>query len=474
MSKNLLPRTKRHSLTLSLFLAALMLLVPFYSTFGQSEAGVPTDLMTLLEATKTNTINIDQTWVLFAAMVVFLMQAGFLCFEVGCVRPKSIVSVAMKNMVDWCMVTTIFFAIGFGFMFGVSDNGILGQGLYFLEGIEAGDSSFPMTFFLFQCAFAATAATIVSGAMSERTSFTSYHLLAGVIGLIIYPMVGFWAWGNLLFEGNTPWLAELGFIDFAGSTVVHSVGGWVALVGVWYIGPRLGRYDAKGNVREVNNYSFPFVALGTFILWFGWWGFNGGSELAMNENVGAIILNTNIAGAFAAFAAFWHAMLFQKKQGVYEKFAGGILGGLVAITACCSVVTPIMAAVVGVTAGIIHNEALEILQKRLRLDDPVGAIPVHLVCGIWGTLCVGLFGNLEAFGGYSRVQQIGVQLVGIAATAAWTCSIALIAFVLLKRTVGLRVSPQEEKEGIKIGHEPVIKANDDDDIDLDDLTKLVA
>jgi len=447
------------------------------STPAMAQQGepTPTELRDLIEGLSTN---IDRTWVLVAAMAVFFMQAGFLCFEVGCVRPKSIVSVAMKNIVDWAMVTTIYFTVGFGIMFGLSSSGFFGTGLYFLDGITQGDgSSFPMVFFLFQLAFAATAATIVSGAMSERTSFTSYHLLAGAIGLVIYPVVGYWVWGNFLFTSNEPWLAKLGFIDFAGSTVVHSVGGWVALVGVWYIGPRLGRYDAQGKVRQVHNYSFPFVALGTFILWFGWWGFNGGSELAMDDAVGTIIINTNIAGASAAFAAFWHAMIFQNQRGVYEKFAGGILGGLVAITACCSVVTPVMSIFVGISAGVIHNIVSELLQDKLKLDDPVGAIPVHLACGIWGTLCVALFGQLEAFGGHTRWEQLGVQVIGIAATAVWTCATAYGAFIVLKNTIGLRVSPQEEKEGIKMGksEEPVEQITpEEESLDEEALKELVA
>ena len=348
------------------------------------------------------------------------------------------------------MISLVFFLVGFGIMFGQSDNGFFGTGLLLLDGVDQNEEApLGFIFFMFQLAFVATAATIVSGAMSERTGLVSYLVGSFVIGLIIYPVYGFWAWGNLFYGDNKPWLAEMGFMDFAGSTVVHSVGGWIALVGCLFIGPRLGRYDAEGNVRPMESFSIAWSALGVFILWFGWWGFNGGSTLTLDSTVGPILANTNIAAAAAGLSAFVHCFVFQNRNGMYEKFMGGILGGLVAITACCNVVTPLGALIVGASAGVIHNLSFDFMQKVLKVDDPVGAIPVHLVCGIWGTLCVALFGQQEMLG-LPRWEQLGVQAVGIGACAVWTCTTAYIMFKLLKTFVGLRVSPQEEKDGIQI------------------------
>lgn len=395
-------------------------------------------------------VSVDALWVIVAAAMVFLMQAGFLAFEVGCVRPKSATSVAMKNMIDWVMVTVVFFLLGFGLMFGHSLGGWLGWDLFGLFGLDAPDG-LPLqgVFFIFQLAFAATAATIVSGAMSERTGFIAYLCISLAIGAIIYPVFGHWVWGNLYFGENEPWLAALGFRDFAGSTVVHSVGGWIALVGIWFIGPRLGRYDEHGNVKSMESSSIAWSALGTFILWFGWWGFNGGSTLALNDQVGGIIINTNLAAAAGGISAFVHAYFVQDKRDVYGKLMGGILGGLVAITAPVDVVTPFASLAIGLIAGLVHNVAFDLLKYRLRLDDPVGAVPVHLACGIFGTLAVALFGQSELLG-VSRLHQLGVQMVGIFAAAVWTVSVSYALFRFLKGQVGLRVSPQEEQDGIQI------------------------
>ena len=424
-------------------------------------------------AAAVNETNINSLWVLIAAAMVFLMQPGFLCFEVGCVRPNSIVSVAMKNLVDWVMVAALFFLVGFGLMFGTSWGGVIGTDFFLLQGIGvAGGTISPFVFFLFQLAFAATAATIVSGAMSERTGFVTYLMASGIVGLFIYPVFGHWGWGNLLLENNETWLTRLGFMDFAGSTVVHSVGGWVALVGVWFLGARLGRYDSEGNLKPVEAFSFPIASLGLFILWFGWWGFNGGSTLAMNGEVGCIIVNTVIAAAAAGMGAFIHSWFVQQKADIHEKFMGGILGGLVAITACCNVVTPISAFFVGLSAAVVHNRGFDFIVKKCKLDDPVGAIPVHLICGIWGTLCVGLVGRAELLA-RPRLEQIGVQLVGIFACMLWTAGASIIMFKVLKATVGLRVSPQEEMAGINIAHQVEEPPNEHLDLDGESLQELL-
>lgn len=395
-------------------------------------------------------IAIDTMWVLFAAALVFLMQAGFLALEIGAVRPVSATAVAMKNLIDWLTVCLVFFALGFGVMFGYSDNPLFGASLFLLDSMNAeGALPLGMAFFMFQLAFAATAATIVSGAMSERTCLTSYLCAAVGIGLFIYPVFGFWAWGDTFFSTNKPWLAGLGFMDFAGATVVHSTGGWVALIGCWMIGPRMGRYKPDGSLNSMPANGVYLSILGVLLLWLGWWGFNGGSTFAFNDEVGYVILNTNISGAAAGIAAFLHCLFVQKRLAIYEKSFCSTLGGLVAITACCNVVSHVDALVIGACAGVINNVAYDFLKTRLRIDDPVAAIPVHLVCGIWGTLCVALFGEQELLN-LPRWQQFGVQLVGITSCMLWTCSTAYIMFKLLKMTIGLRVSPQEEQAGIQI------------------------
>ncbi len=419
---------------------------------------------------------LDVLWVLVAAVLVFFMQAGFKCFEVGMVREKSITSVGMKNVVDWIAGSLIFFLIGFALMFGKSKTGFFGTNLFFLDGLDSSDGN-PMgwVFFMFQLAFAGTALTIVSGAMSERTGFVSYFVGSLVVAVVIYPVFGHWVWGNAFFGDNEPWLAKLGFMDFAGSTVVHSVGAWVALVGVWTVGPRLGRYNNKGEINTFKSYNFAYAVLGVFILWFGWWGFNGGSTLSFNSDVGIIILNTNLAGAGAGFSAFFHSMLFQNKEDMNEKLLGGILGGLVAITACCNVVSPVSALIIGLMAGIIHNLGFNLIAKRLKLDDPVGAIPVHGICGVFGTLCVAFFGKAELLA-HPRLTQLGVQFVGIGACFVWTTSTAFVMYKVLKATVGLRVSPQEEQEGVQIngGQEILVVKGEEEEIDDELLQQLMA
>jgi Amt family ammonium transporter len=334
---------------------------------------------------------------------------------------------------------------------------------------SAGGSPLGMVFFLFQLAFAGTALTIVSGAMSERTGFIPYLTASILIGLFIYPVFGHWAWGNLFFSDNQAWLADLGFIDFAGSTVVHSVGAWVALVGVWFVGPRLGRYNGEGKIQPFLPHSYAYSVLGVFLLWFGWWGFNGGSTLAFNDSVGSIILNTNLSAAAAGLAAFFHSYIFQKKNDVYGKIIGGVLTGLVAITAGAHVVSASGAIAIGLLAGIVHNLSFDLVIKKWKLDDPVGAIPVHGFGGVFGTLAVGIFGksNLLAL---PRLEQIGVQFLGVVVCFIFTTSFAYFLFWSLKKTVGLRVSPLEEKNGISLeksaGIEIEMIEKEDDEVAL--------
>lgn len=420
---------------------------------------------------------ISRLWILIAAAFVFLMQAGFKVFEFGLVRKVHGDGIGMKNLVDWLVVCIVFYVLGFGIMFGYSGSTLnsFGTHLYLpsaeemipnsinnIFGNQLRYASFGFEFFLFQLAFAATAATIVSGAMSERTAFIPYILTACFVGLIVYPVFGHWAWGDVYVLDNYAWLKELGFKDFAGSTVVHSIGAWVALIGIWKLGPRIGRFysDGRVNTEDFKSYSLGYSVLGVFILWFGWWGFNGGSALKLFDSLGfdhpekidvaSIILNTNIAAAFAGMTAFFHSYVLDKKH-VYVKLLGGVLGGLVAITACCDVVTSEVSMCIGILAGLTHNYGFDLMLK-MKLDDPVGAIPVHGFCGVLGTLCVSL-GQSKYFTDISRIGQFGIQFLGIVVAFIFAAVLSWIFFSLLLRFTNIRVSPKEEKYGYLVGEE---------------------
>ncbi len=396
-------------------------------------------------------MDLDVLWVIVAAFLVFMMQGGFLCLESGLVPERHAEVVALKNLVDWVLTNLVFFTIGFGLMFGASAQGLVGTTFFALSGL--GEARGPLAsneaFFLFQLAFAGTAATIVSGAIAGRASFVAYLGATAVMGLVVYPVFGHWAWGDLLLETNEPWLASLGFIDFAGSTVVHSTGGWFALAAAWMIGPRRGRFDVRGGARPLPAHSLQLAALGTVLLWAGWWGFNGGSTLALNASVGPIILNTNLAGAAGAFAALIHGWTRQQGRDLAPKVLGGALGGLVAITASCHLASPAAALAVGAIGGWVHNAGHELLLRRARVDDPVGAVAVHAFCGAWGTLAVALVAPPEALSG-GRLGQLGIQAIGVTSCAAWAGGIGYASFALLRATVGLRLSPEQEIQGVDI------------------------
>ncbi len=417
----------------------------------------------------------DTLWVLVAAALVFFMQAGFMAFEVGLVRTRHITSVAVKNVIDWVVGSILFLLLGFGLMFGHSAGGWIGTDLFLLNGVGEALDGHPtgLIFFLFQAGFLCTSLTIISGAMAERTSFTAYLSSSALVALLIYPIFGHWTWGNLYFADNAAWLADLGFVDFAGSTVVHSVGAWVALAGALVVGPRLGRYNQRGQLMpfEVNN--LPMAVLGVFILWLGWWGFNGGSTLGLTDRVGVIITNTTLAAAAAGLTSFYHCYLTRSRSDLYPKLLGGLIGGLVAITACCDVVTPLGALLVGGVAGVICNFATDFLAQRARIDDPVGAIAVHGICGVWGTLAVALIGQSERLP-LPRWQQLGIQGLGIVVCFVFTFTVAYLIFRLLKATIGLRVSPLAEREGTIIGQRQITSVHYDDEALLkDDLIRLM-
>ena len=296
----------------------------------------------------------DRAWVLCAASFVFLMQCGFLCLEIGAVQPRAATITALKNVVDWVVAVVCFFFVGWGLMFGHSFAGVAGTDFAMLEGAVAGGRTDLGLYlhFLFQLAFAGTAATIVSGALAERTSFAAYMASSFVVTALVYPIFGHWVWGNGFFADNPALLADRGFYDFAGSSVVHSVGGWVSLVGIVVVGPRIGRFDSDGTPRHLPCLGLHWNAFATLLLWFSWWGFNGGSTLALDERVGPIIINTNLAGAFGGLAALVHCTLFEARRELSAKFLNGVLAGLVGVTASCSVVSPLAAVAIGAGAGI--------------------------------------------------------------------------------------------------------------------------
>ena len=383
--------------------------------------------------------NADYVWTLVAAALVFFMQAGFAMVEAGFTRAKNAINIMMKNLMDFSMGTLAFWAIGFGLMFGASASGWLGTSGFFLSDFKVGGDPWVLAFWMFQVVFAATAATIVSGAMAERTKFSSYMIYTVFICGIIYPVFGGWAWGGLFHGGG--WLEKLGFIDFAGSTVVHSVGGWAALAGAIVLGPRIGKYTQDGKVRPILGHNLPLAALGVFILWLGWFGFNPGSTTAASKDIAMIFVNTNLAAAAGAVLAMFTSWMRIGKPDVGMSL-NGALAGLVAITAPCASVTPLSAVIIGAIAGIIVVLSVFFFDK-IKVDDPVGAISVHGVNGAWGTLAAGLFN----MGGVSA-KIIGVQLLGIGACFVWTFGSAFILFKIIDKTIGLRVSPEEERDGL--------------------------
>jgi Amt family ammonium transporter len=396
--------------------------------------------------------NLNVVWTFIAAFLVFFMQAGFAMVEAGLTRAKNVVNIIMKNLMDFSVGSLVFFFVGFGLMFGTNPSGWFGTDWFFLNFIEYGDDFdgqvWPFTFLIFQTVFAATAATIVSGAMAERTKFSSYLIYSVFITAFIYPVFGSWAWGGLFAGGG--WLEGMGFLDYAGSTVVHSVGGWLALAGALVLGPRLGKYGPDGSPRAIPGHNLPLASLGVFILWLGWFGFNPGSTTTGDGLAGYIAVTTNLAAATGAVAAMVTAWIVIGKPDATMAL-NGALGGLVSITAPCDAVSPLGAIAIGLIGGIVVVGSVLALDKVLKIDDPVGAVSVHGVCGAWGTLAVGLF-NLESgllYGG--GVTQLGIQAVGVGAAFVWAFGAGMILFLAIKFTAGLRVSAEEEVAGLDVG-----------------------
>ncbi len=391
-------------------------------------------------------INLNIVWTCIAAFLVFFMQAGFAMVEAGFTRAKNAVNILMKNLMDFSVGTIIFGFVGFGLMFGAS-NGFFGTEFFFLKGMGP-DTSWNWTFLIFQTVFAATAATIVSGAMAERTKFVGYLAYTVLITLFIYPIFGSWAWGGLLNGGG--WLENMGFLDFAGSTVVHSIGGWLALAGAIVLGPRLGKYKPDGKPSTILGHNIPLAALGVFILWFSWFGFNPGSTTEGVGSIAYIAVTTNFAAAAGAIVALIVSWIVLKKPDS-SMTLNGALAGLVSITASCDGVSPMGAVLIGAIGGALVVLSVLFIDNILKVDDPVGAVSVHGVCGAWGTIAAGLF-NMESglfYGG--GFKQLGVQLAGVGAAFVWAFVLGLIIFTLIKFTIGLRVDKEEELKGLDIG-----------------------
>ncbi len=425
---------------------------------------MPQDVIDIL------TSNIDTLWVIDCAILVFIMQAGFMCMETGLSRHKNSINVALKNAADFGVSVVIFWIFGFGLMFGTSYYGFFGTDLFFFKTNKAEY----MTYFVFQAMFVATAATIISGAVAERMKFNGYLIMTVLATGIIYPIVGHWAWSSsylskydtvdqlLVVTGSvrtTGWLSDLGFVDFAGSTIVHSVGGWIALAAVIILGPRIGKYS-DANKGKFTGSSFPLAVLGTLILWFGWFGFNGGSNGAMDEVVPLILINTFLAAAFGLLTGLGISYVKHKKPDPFYIILGP-LAGLVAITAGCNSMTSVTSIFVGIIGAIIAIFVNELLNK-FEIDDVVGAVPVHLAAGIWGTLAVGFFSDLSILDtGLDRFSQIKIQVIGILAIGSFTFISSYVILNIFNKFYPLRVSTVQEELGLNIAEHNAVSIEHD-------------
>ena len=391
-------------------------------------------------------ISLDTVWMLLAAMLVFFMQPGFALCEAGFTRSKNTANILMKNFVDFMFGSLLFWLVGFGFMFGSEGAGFIGAPNW--GSLSFYKSELPVEgFLIFQTVFCATSATIVSGAMAERTKFSMYLVYSAFISLFIYPIEGHWTWGG-------GWLSELGFHDFAGSAIVHSVGGVLALIGAIALGPRIGKYAPDGKSRAIPGHNLTMAALGVFILWMGWFGFNPGSQLAASGEVNRtaishVFLTTNLAAAAGGVATMFLTWIKYGKPSL-SLTLNGVLAGLVGITAGCDVVSPLGAVIIGLVCGIVLVYAIEFIDRKLHIDDPVGASSVHGVCGILGTLMTGLLatdGGLFYGGGW---HFFGVQSLGIVVIDLWAAVTGVVLFFGIKKLHGLRVGKRVEEEGLDI------------------------
>ena len=388
---------------------------------------------------------LDQMWVLICALFVFFMQAGFICYEVGFIRPKNVVSVAIENIITFVIATLSFFAVGYAIMFGPSFHGFFGSDFWLGSHLQ-GSASYVIIFF--ELMFAGTAVTIFSGSMSERTKTKALIISAIIVGALIYPVYGHWVWGNL-YVNQSAWLHQLGFIDFAGATVVHGTAGWIALAGVLVVGPRKGRWDINGRIKNLGRSNIPFAALGTFILWFSWFGFNGGSLMRFDESIGQILMNTNISASAGVLGAVGTVFFILKHRSYMEAIFSGALGGLVAITASSNILEPIQAFFIGLITGVVVILGSALLEK-LRIDDAVGAVSIHAFGSISGILLLALFANEEVLSLPNRWWQLGIQIFGVFINFIWAFGIGYVMFKIIDRFMGLRVTSDEEEQGLNI------------------------
>tara|TARA_B100000287_G_scaffold84608_1_gene77260 strand:+ start:4768 stop:6999 length:2232 start_codon:yes stop_codon:yes gene_type:complete len=409
--------------------------------------------------------NLDTFWLLICAILVFLMQAGFMCLESGLSRNKNSINVALKNVTDFGIAVVTFWAFGFALMYGTSVMGLFGNRFYFFTTHVAGYQ----TYFVFQAMFVATAATIISGAVAERLKFLSYVIITFVTSGILYPIVGHWAWA-FNFDDPTEkfgWLGKMGYLDFAGASVVHSVGGWVALSVLLIIGNRTGRFRKENSKKTFQGSNTPMAALGALILWFGWFGFNGGANGAMDLKIPLILINTFLSASFGLiFSSLMGVIVLKKPEPLF--MITGPLAGLVSITAACAYVNPSEAIVIGSIGGIVSGSAIILLEK-LQIDDVVSAIPVHLASGIWGTIAVAIFGNFDQMGvEKTRIEQLTIQLIGILSIGGFCFFSSYIIFKLINYVFPLRVGKIQEELGLNISEH---NASTDTHELLDVLTK---
>ncbi len=405
------------------------------SVAGRSE---PVTIVRYLTGLEILQYRADVIWTCIAAFLVFIMQAGFAMLEAGLTRAKNAVNIMMKNIMDFCIGTIAFLLVGFHIMFAGPDESLFMLG-------NTGATQWGFAFWLFQCVFAATTATIVSGGVAERTKFTGYLAYSIVICAFIYPVYGSWAWGSLL--DGSGWLEGVlgvGFYDFAGSTVVHSIGGWLALAGAIVIGPRAGKFAADGTPKAIPGHSLPFAVIGGFILWLGWFGFNPGSTTTFDGNMARIAVMTNIAGAAGGIGAVTAIWLYMKKPDV-GMTVNGFLSGMVAICTAVDVVDVYGALIIGLVAGVLVVFSVIFIERYLKVDDPVGCISVHGVCGAWGTLAYAFFG-VETF----SATVLLAQLIGIGVGFLWAFGTGLVLFMAIKHTIGLRVTGEEEEMGLDL------------------------
>ncbi len=409
----------------------LMLGTLLFGTIASAQAAAA-DTLTVAQLLEYQNI----AWIIWGGVLVFFMQAGFALLESGSVRAKNAVNVMMKNYADMCIGGLAFYLVGFGLMMGTNHSGFVGTDHFMPVNL----SNMDWALMFFQMMFAATAVTIASGAMAERVSFIGYAVAACLICLFIYPVFASWVWGG--YFGGTGWLTELGFIDFAGSTVVHSIGGWLALAGVLVIGPRLGRFAPDGTPRLIAGHNMTLLALGGFILWFGWFGFNAGSTLSITGNIGLIAVNTFIAAVSAVVSYMLIARTMNKAILLSDSVNASLIG-LVSITAGCATTTPLFSIIIGGVAAVVYILSTQALLK-LKIDDVVSAVAVHGFGGVWGTLAAGLFYTGDLF----NLSRLGVQALGVGVALVWALGLGLIMYKLIDLSFGLKASRLHEQRGL--------------------------